>query len=69
MHVTDSENVNQETNKRDEERVSPAQAIHRERDVSMEVADAQPRPEVVQQRLFRAQRAVRVEGEIESDDR
>ena len=50
VHVADGEDVNQEADERDEERVGAAQAIHREREVGAESADLQPRPDVIEHR-------------------
>ena len=57
MHVADGKDVNQESDKRDEERVGAAQAIHREREVGAKSSDLQPRPDVIEHR--RLQNAAR----------
>ncbi len=57
MHVANGEDVYQEPDKRDEERVRPAESIHREREVGAKRSDVQPRPNVIEHRRLRTQRA------------
>src|SRR5690242_6627762 len=68
MHVADGEDVNQKTDEGDEERVSSAETIHREREVGVKRTDAQPGPDVIEHGHFSAQRALRIESEIKRDD-
>ncbi len=64
-HVTDGEDVNEKTDKCDEERVRSAQPVHCEGEVRSKIPDLQPRPDVIEHRRLRTQRAVRFEREIE----
>ena len=58
VHVAGGENVNQETDEGDEERVDSAQPIHRQTEVCPEVADVNPGPQMIHDRLRRSQRAI-----------
>ena len=68
VHVADGKDVNQEADEGDEERIGAAQPIHRQTEVSAETADLNPGPEVIEDGFGGTQRAVGLEGEIESDD-
>src|SRR5687768_5886577 len=68
MHVTDGEDVNQQSDKRDKKRVRAAQAIHRESEVSSKRADLEPGPDVIEQRLLATKCAVRFERKIERNE-
>src|SRR6185436_2980221 len=69
VHVTDGKDVNQKTNKGDEERIRSAQTIHREREVSVESSNRQPGPDVIEHRRLRTQRAARHERKVKGNDR
>src|ERR1051326_5677560 len=68
-HVTNGKDVNEKPNKRDEQRVRAAQAVHREREVSAKSSDLQPRPNVIEYGRLRTQCAASFEREIERNQR
>jgi hypothetical protein len=63
-HVAGGKDVNQKTYKGDEEHVDAAQAIHGQGKVRAKLADLNPRPKVIHDRLRRSQCAIGIESEI-----
>ena len=68
-HVADCEDVNQESNERDEESIDTTQPVHRQTKVRAELAHLNPCPEVIEERRFALQGATVFEREIERNDR
>ncbi len=69
MHVADGEDMYQQPYKCDKKRVYSAKAIHTEPKIRPELADLDPRPEVIENRLIYEQSAaIRKKRDIESDN-
>jgi len=69
VHISGRENVNQQTDERDKARVNSAQSIHSQTEIGAEISDLNPRPELVEHRLFSVKRAaVGEKRDVKRDD-
>ena len=57
MHVAGGEDVNEESDKRNEENIRTAKVIHRKREIGAQRSDLKPRPDVIE--YWRARIAAR----------
>src|SRR6185369_11670816 len=69
FHVAGGENVNQKTDKGNEEHIDAAQTVHGQPEIRAKTSHLYPRPEMIHYRLRGVQRTASFEGEIKSQQR
>jgi hypothetical protein len=64
MHITNCEDVNQETGKRNKQSVDTTEAVHCKTEVRSKSSYLNPAPQLINEWLFTAQSSARFEGKV-----